>query len=357
MVFVYIGKRLPRYAKASIVLASRTSGLRVRLIGNSSISKGLDRRIVEFTATEEFYEKEEFRTIADKFSSSPTFRGGFWLKTLERLFVLEQFARSEKRSTLLHAELDQILFRIDMLKTSLDAANFRGIYVPFHNSTVVASVFYCNDMSELRAFIDFAKSRDVIVSEMKLLADWAFTESSRVTPLPTFKDFLDRSRRGRAGEILPSTSSEVEGVVDAAQLGQWVAGIDPRNVPFGEVPKTKFLDVPENMPVNATDLGKVKFEFRESDQVLHCGVEEGNVTQLYNLHLHSKVHRFLLKKDPLFRELFLRSNGDTVWTIPGTLTSQIGEILYASTLRLLGAPRRVVARAKVRLFPPPSPRK
>jgi hypothetical protein len=36
----------------------------------------------------------------------------------------------------------------------------------------------------------------------------------------------------------------VAGLVDAAQLGQWIAGIDPRNISPRQIPRTKFVDAP-----------------------------------------------------------------------------------------------------------------
>ena len=92
--FVYLGKTLPDYGLASIELASRYSGLNVRLIGNASMARSLKNSSAKFTAVEDFYDEKEFKEASKSLTSPHSFRQGFWLKTLERFFVLSQYMES-----------------------------------------------------------------------------------------------------------------------------------------------------------------------------------------------------------------------------------------------------------------------
>ena len=49
------------------------------------------------------------------------------------------------------------------------------------------------------------------------------------------------------------------GVADGTQIGMWVAGIDPRNVPIHQIPKNKFVDPPEDNIASLEQFSKIKF--------------------------------------------------------------------------------------------------
>ena len=88
--FVYLGEDLPNYGLASIELASRYSGLNIRLIGNASMARSLRNSPAKFTAVEDFYDEKEFKEASRRLTSPHSGRKGFWLKTLERFFVLSE---------------------------------------------------------------------------------------------------------------------------------------------------------------------------------------------------------------------------------------------------------------------------
>ena len=94
--FVYLGKSLPTYVESSINLALKYSGLAVHLLGNATIKPNISNISFNFTAVEDFYDSKEFVEAAKRVWYDHTFRNGFWLKSLERFFVLEQYVSSKK---------------------------------------------------------------------------------------------------------------------------------------------------------------------------------------------------------------------------------------------------------------------
>ena len=119
VLFVYLGTRLPPYARASLRLAQEFSGAHVRLLGNAQQAPRNLGSSAVFTAIEDFYDDAEFKEASRYLSSSHGFREGFWHKALERFYVLEAFWRVSGQSDILHAELDQLLCRIEVFQENL----------------------------------------------------------------------------------------------------------------------------------------------------------------------------------------------------------------------------------------------
>jgi hypothetical protein len=321
--FVYLGKSIPNYGLASIELASRYSGLNVRLIGNASMARSLRNSSARFTAVEDFYDEKEFIEASKRIISPQSFRQGFWLKTLERFFVLSQYMTTENLDKVFHAELDQLLFRADTLIQKLEEDGRKGVFLPFQeNDVAIASVFYCNSQGALRSLLDFASTSGTFSNEMKLLASWAEQNVEQVCPLPTLASMVNLSP---TSSFLASTlsSNQIGGVVDAAQLGLWVAGVDPRIIPAGELPLTKFTVDTKDSMLTPDQLAKLKFSFNAQDGVLN--IEYGNeiYTRLFNLHIHSKIHSQLFQSDSSFERIFYQANQVTPSLIPGVRRVQL----------------------------------
>ena len=115
LIFIYLGKKIPEYARASILLAQKFSGLEVVLLADSN-----PRLDLEVLQPNSFYDATDFEKLAKSRSIPNNFRQGFWLKTLERFFVLEQYMKFSNSEKVFHAELDQVLFRNDILISNLE---------------------------------------------------------------------------------------------------------------------------------------------------------------------------------------------------------------------------------------------
>lgn len=328
VLFVYLGDSLPRYARASLELASEFSGLGVHLIGSAKFEPFAHRAKARFTAIEDFYDPSEAAGAFHRLEFSHSFRAGFWLRALERLFVLEQYMAREGLDSAFHAELDQLLFRTDILVSRLRTLPERGLFLPFHHSSAaVASVLYCNSRSVLRELLQAAGDGDKFPNEMALIAGWAESTPNRVHALPTLASLIISGSPMLPSGVQPVSATALGGVVDAAQLGQWVAGIDPRNVPIGERPRTKFADAPSPALLSRTQLAHLQFSFSRAQGTLMCRYAESNTVQLFNLHIHAKIHRSLTRSADALERLFQDANSPSAATLPGTRWMQIADYM------------------------------
>lgn len=296
LVFVHLGNSLPRYAQASLALASRTSGLTCRLLASQRNLGRINVAGVRSTPIDSFYDPSAFLSAYDASLSSKEFREGFWQKSLERFFVLEQFMASNDINSLLHAELDQLVFRADILLSKLNELPNTSVFLPFHDSThALGSIVAVRSREALSDFLRFAGSGRLYWNEMELLAKFALHSPTRITAFPTVVNwYRDNPNFLESVDSIPITA--IHGVTDAAQLGQWLGGIDPKNVPIGERPKNKFADRPSDQLLNESELRKLSFRFEEeSASLFACVPGLKSEVRVYNLHLHSKIHRTIVK--------------------------------------------------------------
>lgn len=318
--FVYLGSPIPSYAVKSLALAVRHSGLPVHLIASASARPQLPRG-VGFTSLEDFYDPELFADAAKNILLPHTVREGFWLKTLERFFVLGQFQRHVGLSALLHAELDQLLFRVDRLVEHIGSLDKTGVFVPRHSDILaVGSIVFCNSVEKLESMLDFARLSEPFDNEMSLIARWVRENPANGHFLPTVSNLI-----GPCSDL--AFVQAYGGISDAAQLGQWVAGIDPRNVPLSTRPANKYVDPPAPWLATREQLAILRFELRP-DGSLVAKTSEDSEHVLYNLHLHSKIHAYVARNTNGVTRLLSIANQEAPVVFPGVRRTQF---LYHTT--------------------------
>lgn len=324
LVFVFLGRDFPDYAKASLELVGITNDLEIVLLANQAVRQQVVNPNIEFIPVEDFYNPSTFDQIRRISINSSTFRDGFWLKTLERFFVLEQFMIAFSEKNILHAELDQLLFRVDHLSKNLTASNFSGLMLPFHSPGIaVASIVFISDSGVLTDFVNYSVKQTSFDSEMTLLASWAKDSPSAVYAAPTLSSLKHSiDYESRIGLPLVENST-TQGYLDPAQVGQWAGGVDPRNVPLRSYPMNKFVDPPRELLLEKSDLSDFVFEFDSNEGFLTIASKRSMPSRLYNLHLHSKIHRLLLADALSFQRFFDISNQERPYRFPGTRHTQI----------------------------------
>ena len=325
--FVYLGPTMPKYGKAALRLAQEFGGVQVEFLANASSIADLGLKGIDTLRIEDFYDPAPFQSAAKRILFDRNFRDGLWLKSLERFFVLQQFAMQFGRSRIFHAELDQLLFRVDKLLTNIELTGKRGAFFPFHiRENAVASLIYFNELQSLTSIVDFASTEAMSKNEMRMLSQWAFRFPDKMWILPTAVSGTIEEYSSYFSPLKVMKVNEIGGYVDAAQIGQWVAGIDPRNVPISLVPKNRFVDEEHPLLLNKENLLSIKFDLRE-DKQLKVSVDGGTSTNIFNLHIHSKVHRWFWRNRKRLEVFFITLADGRSFRFPGNRKTQIQEYL------------------------------
>jgi hypothetical protein len=319
LIFVYIGKRIPRYAYHSLNFAVENSGLKVILISDAKPKQKLNKAIehVRYVSNEE---------KPDDLSSNQ-FRDGFWIKTTERFYAIQQFLMSSKMKSFFHAELDNLVFDISDVSSKLDKIG-NGIFVPRINEEhAIASLIYVNSTAVFNEFCQFSRMFRYSCNDMEILSDFLDQNKGSSFSLPC-DPASSASKKLGSDQIPPS----IVGLFDAAAIGQWYFGTDPRN---------SYTTV-NNLFENYRHSGllqdyKIERKLLPSTIMISSKTASFPEMKLNNLHVHSKITRRLSSRKNL-DQIIRRTNAGRSSLISLNLLGRyrwVRDVLIAVRNRLL----------------------
>lgn len=205
---------------------------------------------------------------------NPHFREGFWRFTSERFFTLYDYAQSKKLSDIFHIENDNLIF-LDFT-TKLDLFRKKSIWAVFdHPVRCIPSFMYFKNWVAIKLILDtFLEGAMSGQNDMVSMAKFRTKYPNVVGALPIVTSSYP--------DAIPSQYYEYADafgmVFDAAWLGQYIGGVDPRNM----IGDTRGF-------VNETCIAtvdKVKLEWKHDDKGLRRLYL--NNLPVVNLHIHSK---------------------------------------------------------------------
>lgn len=277
IIFVWIGDELPPWAVISVNVAVENSKSEVFLL----LTKTNDYISNKCTQVEinTFYNV----TCSNFVLNSSGFRDGFWIKTTERFFIIKDFVNKYKIESFFHAELDNLIFDISQLNLLLDIIG-KGLFIPKDSQErCIASFLYINKKQILEDFCNYVLTNPKQLSnDMLLLGDFS-DNNIEVFYLPNESAFNDFNTIDYLDQNI------LGGIFDAAAIGQYLFGIDPRNTFFPVF--NKFIN--ENVKY---DLSKCVFKISISDNSAYL-----NGIKIYNIHIHSKIFSKLTNEKWLLR--------------------------------------------------------
>jgi hypothetical protein len=214
--------------------------------------------------------------FARKSSLNREFRNGFWHLASARLFVLHSFMVNYGVNNVIHIENDVLLY-YNCDDTLTDALHDkRQMYIPFDTyERNIASIVYIPDgatFGEILRHYDFGKNDMYNFSEIR-------KKTELINTLPIFvsrhgdneeRDFITKNWPNFGGYIF-----------DAAAMGQFVGGVDPRNIcgdTRGFVNETCIIKYNEEGEI-FWHMGKPFIRLKNT----------GTQVPIFNLHIHSKA--------------------------------------------------------------------
>ena len=313
LVFVYLGEKLPKYAVASLQFAVENAKVPIVLISNIKNPPEIHPDIKLH-----FYAYKDSRDSNDSYSK---FRDGFWLKTTERFYALEQFMADEQIKKFFHAELDNLVFNLSQLAPKLDKLG-EGIFVPSdHVDRAIGSLMYTNSQTGFTEFCEYARSFNFRKNDMEILASFIKNSPRIAFPLPSTTSDIGKVDVKGSTNLTRELLSDI-GLFDAAAVGQWYFGIDPKNS-FNRI-HNRFLN--EMFDGDLQDFLLVIHE-DVSELYLHSKSNFFAPIRLHNLHVHSKIHNKLVKKQHLIRIIDETNKGKRV-VIAANLSGKLRFLMF-----------------------------
>lgn len=285
IVFVQLGEELPFHLFSNLILVNQLfPTVSVNLI-TSPINK-FNSKIPNFVSVSTFQSDFKLDLLLKSKSRNLIFRNGFWRYSLERLFAIADFHLTRPEKSLLHIESDVLLLNGFPLRSFSSLEKIAWMTVDAKKDIASLMYFPSKELSQVfsRDLFDFV-SRDTSPTDMTALHSLRISNSHKYSLLPTW------SRESSELHLNLSTDEEShaifgKGIFDAAGIGMWLTGIDPRNN-YGI---TKyFASHVFNGGAFYLNPSALKLEISQ-DGKLFTKTENG-LLQVFNLHVHSKSSR------------------------------------------------------------------
>jgi hypothetical protein len=210
-----------------------------------------------------------------------TFRGGFWALTSARFFYLYEFMRSRDIENVIHLENDVLIYHNVDHVLDFKIADKTKIYLPFDTFTRnIASIMFIPNHTIFKSVLDkYDFSKNDMENFSVIQAQTGIIEN--------FPIFISDPNGSPEYQFVTKNFSQFNMIFDAAAMGQYLGGVDPRNIPGdtrGFVNETCIIKYNQYQFIwNAIDGIKCPFIVVKDEDGNDCSYP------IFNLHIHSKA--------------------------------------------------------------------
>ena len=235
LIYIHIGKHLPKYIYDSIYQSTIVSNnnnltrgcIKIYILLDDTLIESFNEKISKFN---NIYTKDqgnciicvplsifklpqEYNQLIDNLPEQiKTFRESFWIYTITRFFYLERFMSLFHIKNAFHIENDIMIYEnLKIIESSLDKNKIYMVRDSISPLRVIASIMYLNSSELKNVLSHFLKELTLnpSLNDMQLLGSYK-SENIEFLPFNTF--------------------SESKYIYDSCAIGQFLGGVDPRNI-------------------------------------------------------------------------------------------------------------------------------
>lgn len=168
-------------------------------------------------------ELDEYYNYSNKSTLDNRFRNGFWMLASLRFFYIYALMKKYDLEDCIHIENDVLLYYdINLLREKLDR-NY--MYIPFDTfQRNIASIMYIPNHS---VFKDILDHYDMNKNDMDNFANI----KTNLRLIQNFPIFVSDLARTNEEKFVSENFDKFHIIFDAAAMGQYIGGVDPRNMP------------------------------------------------------------------------------------------------------------------------------
>ena len=234
------------------------------------------KNIIKLISSSELKDEYNFRKIS---TLNPYERGGFWLLASFRLFYVYYLMKKFDLKNVIHLENDvPVYYNCDVLLEKLDKTK---VYIPFDTYTRnIASIMYIPNSEIFKEILDKYHPDLNDMENFSLIR----LQTDKIDNFPIFIN--EENAEDKQINYVCRNFSKFGGFIfDAAAMGQYLGGVDPRNIPGdtrGFINETCIVKY-NNYKFNWKRV--IDNNFIMSKPYLIVGEKE---YPIFNLHIHSK---------------------------------------------------------------------
>jgi len=177
------------------------------------------------TKAHEFFEKTK--------TYDTSFRDGFNKSVTERFFLLEEVMTELSLENVFHIENDNLIYTDleDILEVFTSKYTFASVFD--NDQRCVPSFIYIKDIKSINNLNNFIINSPQS-NDMDLLSSFRYTHPDFIN-LPILPNFYDKKLTSQIGHITNNPNQYFnnfelfDSIFDAACIGQYLGGVDPRN--------------------------------------------------------------------------------------------------------------------------------
>lgn len=285
LIFVYGGK-FPEYGNESVIFNGKHSKKNIILLCNKNQTNFKITNNIKLFDYDEFNDDRLF--FLKKIKKLNKFRSSFWILSIERYFVLLKFVNKLKINSFFHGELDNVFFNLSNVDSKLNKFG-RKFFFPIDNKKGFGSIVYINSTKILEQFCEYALSQleKKFYNDMELLFMFSKKFPQHTKFLPTEKSvFLKKNNNTLDYKF-------TKGIFDAARIGQYLFGVDPRNIKGNLYNKVIIDDKKVIKKKLKKYYDNCKFYFDNQKFYFKFYKKKINI---FNLHIHSKLIKDIFTK-------------------------------------------------------------
>ena len=204
-----------------------------------------------------------------------SFRNGFWGLTSKRFFYIHAFMKVRNIENVMHIENDVLIYyNCDKLKSSIDN---KKICVPADTyNRSIASIIYIPNSGILGLFLDKYNNQG------NDMVNLSYAQKIMPQLFDNFPIYMSSEEHTAEQAFVSRTYPRYNMIFDAAAMGQYLGGIDPRNNPnntVGFINETSVIKYDKCQFIWHTPTDNIKKPFLKVDNTF---------VPIFNLHIHSK---------------------------------------------------------------------
>lgn len=245
--------------------------------------------------TKAYLEKNE-----KKHSKLMDFRSGFWIYTTLRFFYMRTFMEKNKLENVFHFENDMMVYMDLNNELSKFSDNYEELAITMHHDTSCVPAFmFIKNQKAINNLVNFMMCNE-FNNDMDLLAKFK-SHNQKTKTLPVV--YPEYAKHNDLISIIKVKSTNVQNYIygydifssifDGAYIGQYVGGIDPRNIGSD---KSTIGFINQEVPIQCNKFEKIDWIIDDYGRKVPVVLVKGKYIKINNLHIHSKKLDLYLSK-------------------------------------------------------------
>lgn len=316
IVFVHIGKTLPRYLEIAIDQARLfNKDADVYLIANKCALKEFNKENIHVVFCSSLKKTLSHKKFEQTSSHNTSFREGFWRYATERFFYIDELMQKYNLSDIVYIESDNMVYVDFSTLIPIFQKHYPGIAAVFANNyRCIPSVVYFSSIKAIRGLTKFlSKLAHMGCNDMYAIALYRIQHSSKeIDFLPSVIDEYseDFDLISPLGHICKNKKkysnhlSEFDSIFDTQAIGQYLGGQDLRN-------KGKSFPGQIN---NATNYNPSAFAYEwiedEEKRAIPYIIYKDQKYRINNIHVHSKELKKFCSMEAKIGPIIILENPD-----------------------------------------------